>query len=158
MPTDDQAPLLSRPDLAGSCYRARNQALESCQLPALEWDNLDEVEQDAWLGMVEEAILAIENAEQQRWSTVAANAYLAYERRRYNTPLDFFTLPLGVQVAWEAAIRHLYNLLDGFDPNDPDEGGKLAEHEEYWRSWAPEKVRQLHLPEYQARLHQPTED
>lgn len=104
----------------------------------MEWDRWDESYQEAFLWTVTRAVGLIEEAEGMRWQTLAANAYLEFGRALGNEyPIDFGALPLIDRLAWEVLIRHLCNLLGGYDPN---EDGDLSEHEAHWSIWVSDRL------------------
>ncbi len=81
----------------------------------------------------------------QAWTDLAASAYRAYAASTGNKnyrgePMPAFEdLPRPIQIAWEAAARHLGNLFHGGDPLLSMEAWQATwpEMEERWKGWIP---------------------
>lgn len=70
------------------------------------------------------------------WSDVAKHAYMAYaastgnKNFRGETMPEYMDLPRPIQIAWEAASRHIGDCLADPNPNTwPDEN--------HWSRWIP---------------------
>lgn len=74
------------------------------------------------------------------WSDIAASAYRAYAASTGNKnfrgdPMPRFDdLPGAIQVAWEAAARHVGNLAEMPADTTPDQ---LEPWESRWSGWTP---------------------
>jgi hypothetical protein len=97
-----------------------------------QWEALTESDKEAWEHVAGQAILQLDREDLDIVSSkmLASDMHEAYIRGLDTQPKPFDDLTLEEQLCWEAAGRHLFNLIDS------DGSVKPSEHEPRWRAWA----------------------
>ena len=113
-------------------YAMKNQGPRDQALPS--WGELPEEAQDGWLRAVVVTSASVEEVNNPLWSDLAKAAFETYARKA----ITWTTLEPRQQLAWQAAVRHLVNVLDLEDPFDVD----IEEMESRWFSWVEAKLLQ----------------
>lgn len=92
----------------------------------LEWDDLDDDQQSAWLSVAERATEILDDCENLPWVTFAAQIFEMWARRMSYPVQEFSELTTPVQAAWVAVARHVANLCALESNSD------ITEHEDRW--------------------------
>lgn len=129
---------LTMEELSGTCYEAFRSAALGHGQQLCPWHDLGEGSQEGWLHVVQELTPVIAEAEEVRWISLARMAYMAYGEGTL-----FEEEPPVVKLRWEAAARHLANMIDW----EQDDDSPVEKHQMFWRDWLAKKLEQQGKPE-----------
>lgn len=110
-----------------------------CAIP--EWHLLSEIQQMAWMDVLTSGAKKIADSfgMEVLGADLGRHFYEAFQatNRRLNPNMPpFQQLPKREKLAWEAAARHLANIIDLDDDDISELGGTLEPHERRWQQWA----------------------
>ena len=110
-----------------SMFRAYRNSLhkDGSTIKRMEWEDLEEDQQLAWVSAAEVALDLLEDAENLPWTTLASHMFFMWARRLEYPVHDFDQLDDKARAAWVVAARHAVNLC-------ALEGEELSPHEERW--------------------------
>jgi hypothetical protein len=130
MPRENAGGGVTAEQLVSTSWNVLNLTLYAGQK---DWPGMGEDFQEAFVAAVQRLAGMIEEAEGGSIKGTAREGYTLFQQAQGS---EFFTpweeLPEKDRLSWEAVVRHMVNVLGGFDP---EEDGGFEEHETYWPSW-----------------------
>jgi len=117
--------------VAASAYGAFRQAMDntdSMSRAMKDFANIDDDEQAAYEVAAQFIEEQLENWDGGSWREIAARVY-EFWRVNAGMSREWKDVPLKEKAAWEALVRHVYNVLQ------MDVGENLVDHEERWMGY-----------------------
>jgi hypothetical protein len=121
--------------MAGTAYNAYRYALANDGNALPPWHELTEGQQIGWHDAAAVSTAMIEEAVDLPWDTLASAAHKEYTQNAKSVSWD--AMPQRERVAWNAAVRHVANIMSCDDDGEED----LESHERRWQQWAADRSR-----------------